>query len=131
MLLHQLGDDLVLLDELGLKPLDELRLKLLCAGWPACRALQSTLSLIEHVLDPGVDLAGLKAELVGQVGNRFFATDMATDDLSLLRQEKCRRNYLVELTSDRLDYNPTGTTFRFSGESWTIVTPAGAISPNP
>jgi hypothetical protein len=65
VLLHQFGDDLVLLDELGLEPLDELCLKPLCAGWPVYRALQSTLSLVEHVLDLGVDLAGLKAELVG------------------------------------------------------------------
>ena len=48
MLLHQFGDDLVLLDELELEPLDELCLKPLCAGWPACRALQSTLGFVKQ-----------------------------------------------------------------------------------
>jgi hypothetical protein len=81
MLLHQLGDDLVLLEELGLEPLDELCLKSLRPGWPPCRPFQSALGLVEHLFDPGVDLAGLKAELIGQFGNRLFATDVATDNL--------------------------------------------------
>jgi hypothetical protein len=45
MLLHQLGDDLVLLDELGLELLEKPGLKLLTARWPASWALQSTLRL--------------------------------------------------------------------------------------
>jgi hypothetical protein len=67
VLLHQLGDDLILVAELRLEPLDEFGLPLLGVRRPADRTLQCTLSLVEHLLDPGVDLAGLKAELVGQV----------------------------------------------------------------
>jgi hypothetical protein len=57
MLVHQLADDLILLDELSLEPLDELGLKSLDAGRSPGRALQSTLGLVKH-LDPGVDLTG-------------------------------------------------------------------------
>jgi hypothetical protein len=85
MLLHQLGDDLVLLDELGLEPLNKLCLKSLHPGWSSRRPLPSALSLVEHLFNPRVDLAGLKAELVGQFGNRLFAADVTTHNLTLLR----------------------------------------------
>jgi hypothetical protein len=85
MLLHQLSDDLVLLDELGLEPLNKLCLKSLRPGWPSHRPLQSALGLVEHLFNPRVDLARLKVELVGQFGNRLFAADVATHNLSLLQ----------------------------------------------
>jgi hypothetical protein len=58
---------------------------------PAAKVLRISADLgasMRHRNPLGVDLAGLKAELVGQVGKTFFAIDMATDDLSLLRRGK-------------------------------------------
>ena len=56
-----------------------------------------------------MDLAGLKTEFVGQVGHRFFAADVATDDLrAFCDAEKCRRDCLLELTSDRVCFESDG-----------------------
>jgi hypothetical protein len=65
-------------------PLAELRLKSLRPAWPSGWPIQRMFRLIKHLLDPGVDLAGLKAEPIGQLGKRLLAADAATDDLSLL-----------------------------------------------
>jgi hypothetical protein len=46
------------------------------------------LGFVEHLLDPGVDLAWLDAEFISEVGNRFLAAEMAADDLSLLRHRE-------------------------------------------
>ncbi|MCP4302559.1 MAG: hypothetical protein GY783_18400, partial [Gammaproteobacteria bacterium] len=40
-------------------------------------SLERLLGLIEHLLDPSVDLAWLHAKLVGQVGNRYFVGQMS------------------------------------------------------
>jgi hypothetical protein len=64
--------------------LAELCLKSLRPAWPSGWPLQNVLRLVKHLLDPGVDLAGLKAQLIGQLGNRLLAANVATDDLSLL-----------------------------------------------
>ena len=74
MLLHELSDNLILLNELGLEPRNQLGLKLLGTRWPSSRALQSMFSLVEHLLDPGVDLAGLDTELISEVGNWFLTS---------------------------------------------------------
>ena len=42
------------------------------------------LGLVEDELDPIVDLAGLEAELIGEVGDRLLAAEMASDDLGFL-----------------------------------------------
>jgi len=49
----------------------------------APQARECLLGLIEHLLDPGVDLARLDAELVGQVGNRYFVAQVPPHDLGL------------------------------------------------
>jgi hypothetical protein len=85
MVLHEFRDDLVLLSELGLEPLNKLGLKSLLTGWPPSGAVQRTLGLVEHLLDPGVNLAWLEAELIGEIGNRFLTAEVAANDLSLLR----------------------------------------------
>ena len=81
-------------------------------GRPAGR-LQSTLGLVKHLLDPEMDLAGLKAELVGQVGDGLFAATMPSDDLSLLLRGEMPRDCVMEFSSDRVYANPTGATFQF------------------
>jgi hypothetical protein len=42
--------------------------------------------LVEHLLDPSVDLAGLDAELIGELRDRLLCAEIAPDDLSLLRR---------------------------------------------
>jgi hypothetical protein len=84
MVLHEFGDDLVLLSKLGLEMLDLAVLELLDAGWPPSGMLKGTLGLVEHLLDPGVDLAGLEAELIGEIGDRFLSAEVATNDLGFL-----------------------------------------------
>jgi hypothetical protein len=84
MFLYQLRDDLVLLNELRLELLQELGLKLLRPRWPPSRALQSTLRLVKHLLDPRVDLAGLDAEVIGELGDRLLDAEMTPNDLSFL-----------------------------------------------
>ena len=64
MILHELGDDLVLLNEFGLEVLDLAVLGLLDARRPSWPVLERLLGLVEDELDPVVDLAGLKAELM-------------------------------------------------------------------
>jgi hypothetical protein len=51
------------------------------ASWPV---LECLLRLVKDELNPIVDLAGLEAELIGEVGDRLLAGEVATDDLSLL-----------------------------------------------
>src|ERR1700751_747826 len=84
MVLHELGDDLVLLNELRLELLDLAALGLLDARGSAWPVLERLLRLVKDKLDPIVDLAGLEAELIGEVGDRLFAGEVATDNLGLL-----------------------------------------------
>src|SRR5258708_40135358 len=84
MVFHELGDDLVLLNEFGPKVLDFAVLDLLDARRPSWPVLERFLCLVEDELDPIVDLAGLEAELIGEVGNELLAAEMASDDLGFL-----------------------------------------------
>lgn len=84
MLLHELGDGLVLLDESGPEPVELLGAELFLAKRPISGVLEFASGLIEDLLDPVVDLAGLQADLIGEVGDGLLAAEMATDDLSLL-----------------------------------------------
>jgi hypothetical protein len=40
--------------------------------------------LVKHLLDPGVDLAGLDAEVIGELGDWLLAAEMTPNDLSFL-----------------------------------------------
>jgi hypothetical protein len=86
MLLRRLRDDLVLLDELRLELLQKLCLKLLRPRWPRSRALPSTLRLVKHLLDLHGDLAGLNAEVIGELGDRLLAAETTPNELSFLRR---------------------------------------------
>jgi hypothetical protein len=54
--------------------------------------LERLLGLVEDELDPVVDLAGLKAELISEVGDRLLADEMAMHDLGLLLGSKVAAN---------------------------------------
>ena len=58
VLLHQLGDDFVLLGQLGLQLLDPVVLGRFGPSL-AGRAVERLLGLVQHLVDPGVNLPGL------------------------------------------------------------------------
>jgi hypothetical protein len=93
VLLHELGDDLVLLDELRLEAFDLAVLDLLDARRATRRRLERSLGLVKDLLDPIVDLAGLDTELIGEVRDGLPAAQMSPNDLGLLirREVPARR----------------------------------------
>ena len=84
MIFHEFGDDLVLLNKLGLELLDLAVFGLVEARRPSWPVLERLLGLVEDELDPTVDLAGLEAELISEVGDGLLAAEMTTHDLGLL-----------------------------------------------
>src|SRR5580700_4103525 len=84
MFLHELGDHLVLLNELGLEVLDLSVLDHFGAWRTTHRGLEGSRGLVEDLLDPVVNLAGLETELIGEVRDGFFADEMTPNDLGLL-----------------------------------------------
>jgi hypothetical protein len=111
--LHELGDDLVFMNELGLALLDLALFGALKVDGAARPNLQSLLGLVENLPDPVVNLAGLGAELFGKVRDGFLVAEVPADDLRFL----CWREVLMSLThGNRLRLvhdNPTGSAFQF------------------
>ena len=72
VLLEEFGDDLVLVGQLGFEQFDAAFPGLLDAA--VLRGpLEGLVGLGQHGVDPGVNLAGLQAELLGQGGNGLLA----------------------------------------------------------
>src|SRR5579864_6200542 len=113
MLLHQLCDDLVLLNELDFQLLNPAILQLFGPRWPTIGSLEGLLSLIEDLLDPGVDLTGLEPQLIGQVGNGLFVLQVTANDLGFLlgREMPACLGHRMYLRSGQ--YNPTGRSDQF------------------
>jgi len=76
-------------------------------------AFESLLGLGQDLVDPGVDEAGLEAELFGQLGDGFFAGEVSADDLSLLfgGEATTFAGHGIFLRSGYA--NPTGDQFHF------------------
>ncbi|MBX3426903.1 MAG: hypothetical protein KF688_14585 [Pirellulales bacterium] len=87
VLLHQLGDHLVLVGQLGPQLLDLAVFELFGLAIPR-GLLERLVGLIEHLLDPSVNLAGLDAKFIGQVGDRLLPAQMTTHRRGLLLGRK-------------------------------------------
>lgn len=83
MLLHQLGDDFILLGELLLK-LGDLLLRLILGASAGAGLLEGALGLREQLPAPGVNQTGLNVQLVGQAGHGHLVGKPASDDIGLL-----------------------------------------------
>jgi hypothetical protein len=94
VLLHQLRDDFVLLDELGLQPSDLFALPLFLTPRLA-RPPKSRLGLGQHLVEPAVDLAGLHAQFLRQLRDRLLAGHVPADNLSLLLGGKMSANTIA------------------------------------
>ena len=77
MLLHQLGEDLVLAGQLFLQGR---HLALQMGGWLFAAALKDEAAPLEKLLLPAVKLAGLDAVLIAQVGDGLFVHQMGFED---------------------------------------------------
>ena len=83
MLLHQLGDDLILLGQLRLEAFDLAILDLLGARRTTGRGLERSVGLVEDLLDPIVYLAGLDTELIGEVRDGLLPAEIPPNELGL------------------------------------------------
>jgi hypothetical protein len=81
MLLHQLGEDLVLAGQLFLQGR---HLALQMGGWLFAAALKDEAAPLEKLLLPAVKLAGLNTVLVAQVGDGLFVHQVGFEDGYLL-----------------------------------------------
>ena len=70
MLLHEFGHYFVLLDQLLLQGRN---LAILTVVGTFTGLLKRLLGMVEHLLDPAVNLGGLYVQLIRQIGNRLFA----------------------------------------------------------
>ena len=85
MLLHQFGEDLVLARQLFLQGR---HLALQMGGWLFAAALKDEAAPLEKLLLPAVELAGLDAALVAQVGDGLFVHQMGFEDGDFLIRRK-------------------------------------------
>ncbi len=86
VLLHQFGDDFVLVGQLGLELLDAAVLGLLDAAIATVLdgSLEGLVGLGQDSVDPGMNLTRLQAKLFGKGRNRFLSSKMPANDLGLL-----------------------------------------------
>ena len=66
--LHQLGHDLILAGELGFEQLDLLVLGVL-NGLALAAVVEGGMTVLEELLEPGVELVGVEVELIAEIGD--------------------------------------------------------------
>jgi len=92
--LHKLGHDLVLACELGLELLDLLVLGVL-NGLALAAVVEGGVTVLEELLEPAVELVGIEAELIAQVGDGDLVEEMAFEDGDLVGAGKVTTRLLV------------------------------------
>src|SRR2546421_12584094 len=79
MLLHELGEDLVLALELGLELLD-LAFLAIFEGLGLAAVLENDMAVLEEVLEPAIELGGMNLEVITQVSDGDFVDEMPFED---------------------------------------------------
>jgi hypothetical protein len=94
MSFHELGHDLVLAGDLGFELFDLLLLGIF-EGLGLAAVVEGGVTVLEELLEPGIDLVGVELKFIAEVGDGDFLEEVAFEDGDLLDAGKVTTRLLV------------------------------------